>query len=246
MVVAGENYRTLDRIARTNALLKAYNPGREVTQYDTEWGLHTLATQPGKDATDIATNGNIVGALFRAVRLIYYAREDLVRGASAWEMFSHRSETKWNGLALLPPEGDQTSMLYWTHRTFNEHLGDKVVEMSGTAPYYKPTPPSDLRRGVPLPGPLTPALATLSGDGQTLYVTIVNAMWDKAAPPQFNLANFPARAVSGVQLSNDDPNRIGLLKDKSEFVHPFAVALDGAKRRCDIPPHSAVFLTLQR
>ena len=244
LVVAGDNYLLLDQISRWNAALKAYNPGRDVYQWDTEWGLHALG-KDGKTANDINQNGNIVGALYRVVRLIYYTREDIVRGASAWEMFGDRSN-RWNSFALFPASGDKKSMLYWTHQIFNAHLGENVLEMSGTAPFYTPTAPSDRSRGIPLGGPLTPASVTLSADEKTMFVTIANASWDKNVPLELSVANFAAREVSGVRLSNDDVTRPGLLDDKSEFVHDFPVKMDGAKLVATIPAHSAVFLTLKR
>jgi hypothetical protein len=40
------------------------------------------------------------------VRLIYYLREDIVRGASAWEM-SRRPQAPLNSLGLLAPDEDR-------------------------------------------------------------------------------------------------------------------------------------------
>ena len=82
-----ENYRMLDRALRTQALIRAYNHGRDVYQYDTEWGM--ICNAPGgKEADYEGRNANIIGTLHRAVRLIYYAREDILRGASGWQMLN--------------------------------------------------------------------------------------------------------------------------------------------------------------
>ena len=67
-VAAGENYRLLNEMLRMNALLRHYNPGRNVSQYDTEWSLHSNA---GGTVAGTPQNGNIVGALHPAVRMIY-------------------------------------------------------------------------------------------------------------------------------------------------------------------------------
>lgn len=134
-VAGGENYRLLDAMLRMNALLRLYNPGRDVCQYDTEWSLHSNAagTVPGTPQ-----NGNIVGALHRAVRLIYYLREDIVRGASAWEMFSSPAKHRWNSLGLLAPDEDRQAAIYWVHRCVNEYVGEQVLAINGTTPYYRP------------------------------------------------------------------------------------------------------------
>ncbi len=82
-----ENYRMLDRALRIQALLRTYNGGRPVYQYDTEWGM-SCSTPSGKAADYEDRNANIIGAVHRAVRLIYYARENTLRGASGWQMLS--------------------------------------------------------------------------------------------------------------------------------------------------------------
>ena len=65
---------------RIGALLRAYNPNRDVYQYDTEWGM-ICSTPDGKEADYENRNANIIGTMHRAVRLIYYAREGFLRGA---------------------------------------------------------------------------------------------------------------------------------------------------------------------
>lgn len=236
MVTAGENYRILDQMSRFNALLKAYNPGRDVYQYDTEWSLHSSAAG---SVLSTRQNGNIVGAMHRAVRLIYYLREDIVRGASAWEMFSGLGS--WNSLGVLSPDSDKKTMLYWTHRTFNEHLGDWVLDMQGTTPYYQPNPSTN-----GLAGPLTPAIVMLSRDETTITTIVANASWSQSVPCTLHVNNFKVRRASGIKLSHDDPNAPPLLERKEDFVSAFPVALNGSQLTCTIPPHSIVFFTLER
>ncbi|HEX2998806.1 MAG TPA: carbohydrate binding domain-containing protein, partial [Armatimonadota bacterium] len=77
-ITLGENMGKLNSARRLNALLKTYNPGRDVFQYDSEWGLHSMP-KDGKPADLEPRNANIIGTLYRAVRLLYYAREDVVR-----------------------------------------------------------------------------------------------------------------------------------------------------------------------
>jgi hypothetical protein len=240
MVTAGENYRILDQMSRFNALLKAYNPGREVYQYDTEWSLHSSAAG---SVLGTKQNGNIVGSMHRAVRLIYYLREDIVRGASAWEMFSGLGA--WNSLGVLSPDSDKKTMLYWTHRTFNEHLGDHVLDMQGTTPYYQPTASTDRLRP-PLTGPLAPAIVMLSNDERTLTAIIANASWSQSVPCTLRINNFNVRHVSGIKLSHDDPNAPPLLERKEDFVSDFPVKVEASTLNCTLPPHSIAFITLRK
>ena len=242
-IVAGENYRILDRMLRLNALLRAYNPGREVYQYDTEWSLHSMASG---GAGNTVQNGNIVGALHRAVRLIYYLREDIVRGASAWEMFSNAGS--WNALGILPPDGEKRSMLYWMHRTFNEHTGDWVLDMQGTTLYYQPQPGSDPRRA-PLSGPLAPAVVMLSDDEKTMQVIAANASWSRSIPCTLRIRNFHVTSSTGLLLSHSDANGPPLLEKKEEFVTDLPVQADAkadaSTVTCTLPPHSVAFITLK-
>ena len=39
----------------------------------------------GEDADFVMRNGNVVGLVHRAVRMIYYTREGMLKGASSWE-----------------------------------------------------------------------------------------------------------------------------------------------------------------
>ena len=55
----------------------------------------------GKEADYEDRNANIIGTLHRAVRLIYYAREDILRGASGWQMLSRIDAP---GFGILSPE----------------------------------------------------------------------------------------------------------------------------------------------
>lgn len=239
-IAAGENYRILDQMLRTDALIRAYNPGRDVYQYDTEWSLHTLVNGGANKAVQ---NGNIVGVLHRAVRLIYYLREDIVRGASAWEMFS--GNEGWNSLGLLAPQGNGRSMLYWLHRTFNEHTGPTLLKISGTAPYYQPDPKTPAAQTL-LPGPLTPAVATQSADGNTLYLTIANASWTQYFPCTIQLKHFRPQSATATVLSSSDSKASPLLVKKEDFVSDFPVKTTGPSVQYTLPPHCVVFLTLKK
>jgi hypothetical protein len=242
-VAAGENYRLLDEMLRMNALLRRYNPGRDVCQYDTEWSLHSSAagTVPGTPQ-----NGNIVGALHRAVRLIYYLREDIVRGASAWEMFSSPAKSRWNALGLLAPDEDRQAAIYWAHRCVNEHVGEWVVAVDGTTPYYTPPPEAGDASRRPHAGPLVPLVAMRDAGGQSLTVIAANVSFDRTVPCALRLEGFVASSAEGVRLSQEDVRAHPLLERKTDLVTPFSARVEnGTTVRCEIPPKSAVFLRLQ-
>ena len=238
VVALTENFRKLDAVLRLNALIRAYNPEGNVYQYDTEWGMHSGGPN-GERADYVDRNANIFGTLHRAVRLIYYTREDIVRGASSWEMFSRiRSQ----GFGILSPDvPDKRYMIYWLYYYFNRHVGEWVLDMDGTAPYSTPAEPPEAPSG-----PITPALATISEDGKTIYLVIANGSWDQSIPLRVSFRDFEPDGISGTVLSHPDPDGKPLLERKEDFVSELPVTVADQHITCTVPAHSIVFLTVQR
>jgi hypothetical protein len=231
-----ENYRMLDRALRIKALLAAYNGSRPVYQYDTEWGM--ICSAPGGKEADLEDrNANIIGTLHRAVRLIYYARENILRGASGWQMLS---QLDGQGFGILSQEApEKRFMLYWLYYYFNRHVGEWVLQMDGTAPYYHPPQPTG-----EFAGPLTPVLATLSRDGQEIFLITANGSWTRAVPCRAVLRDFRADHGQGTVITNDKLDGKPLLENESEAVSDLPVSVTENAVTCTIPPHSIVFLRL--
>ncbi len=237
-VVVAANHARLDEALRLNALLRAYNPDRQVSIYDTEWGLHSYAADGGKAWAE-PRNANILGTLYRAVRMLYYAREDVVEGAAGWNLFSMSHNPGFLLIASDKPE--QRSMLYWLYHHFSRHIGDHVVAISGQAPYH-PDP-----RDAAAPGfPLTPVLATLSADSSRLFVMVVNGSWEQSVPARLRLTGFTPRACKAVVLRHDDLAAHPLLAHDEEFVGTIPVTITGETLSFDLPSHSIIFLTLTK
>ncbi len=233
-----ENYRILDRALRLNALLRAYNVGREVFQYDTEWGM-ICGTAAGDVADREDRNANILGTVHRAVRLIYYAREGILRGASGWQMFSRLG---LQGFGILSQDAPtQRFLLYWLYYYFNRHLGAWVLGLEGTTPFYSPPQKADREQ---YNGPLAPVLATASEDGSQIYLVIANGSWTRPLPCRAHLLNFRLGRATGVVLTHDDLDGKPLLNRKADAVSELPMLTEGANLQCTIPPHAVIFLTL--
>lgn len=237
IVLAG-NYRVLDEILRVNALLRKYNPEREVYQYDTEWGMHSSGPQ-GERADYVNRNGNIFGMMHRAVRLVHYLREGMLRGASSWEMFTYQRAPGFGFLAQDAPQ--RRSMTYWLYYYFNRHAGRWVLKIDGTAPFYEGT-----TGGKTWQGPLTPIVATLSQDEKQLYLILANGSWDRSVPCRVQLHGFQAGRATGVLLSHPDPDGYPLLERKEDLVREFPLSLKESDLTATLPPHSVAFVTLER
>jgi alpha-L-arabinofuranosidase len=138
---------------------------------------------------------------------------------------------------------DQRFLLYWLYYYFNRHVGARVLAINGTAPYY--APPMDNPLGF-LPGPLTPALATISADGNSVYLVIANASWDRTVPCLMHIRHFAVGSAKGVVLSQNDENAPPLVAAKENVIHDYPAQVDNGVMICQIPPHSVVFVTLRK
>jgi hypothetical protein len=245
--ILGSNFKRLDEALTLNALIEAYNPGREVYQLDTEWGLAPEGVRED-DREGMWVGSNITGSVYRAVRMIYYAREGMVRGASGWEMFSRSHYELFAFLTREAPE--KRYVLYWTYYYFNRHCGPKALDISGTAPFfnagkYDPAKPV-INANSPndYAGPLTPVLATASDDGSEVYLVIANGSWEQDIPAEFTLTGITPASVKGVVLSQDDMKANPLVDKREDVVSDLAVTTDGEKLAFTVPVHSVVFVTV--
>ncbi len=237
-VAITENMRILDHILRINALIRLYNPDREVYQLDTEWGLHASGPE-GQRADYVDRNANIWGVIHRAVRMIYYARGGLLRGASGWQMLSRSSG---QGFAILFSDlPEATSMLYWLYYYVNRHMGPELLAMDGQAPFHKPLQAEDAM----FAGPLTPVLATRNPNDNTIFLIIVNASWTQQFPMRVTLRGCQPKGVTTVLLSDDVLDGKPLLVDKAQFVRSLPVMLDGQTIRAELPPHCVLFVKVE-
>jgi len=235
--VIGNNHERLADALRLKALIRAYNPGRDIFIYDSEWGLHTAT--PGSQAWQVARNSDTVGTLYRAVRLLYYARENVVEGASGWTLFSGSGNPGFLVIAGDKPE--QRSMLSCLYRLFNDRLGDELVAIDGTAPQYRdPARPADAEV------PLTPAMASITKDGGRLEVMVVNGSEMNDVLATIDLPDFAAARCVARLLHATDRDAPPLLVHVKEFVRKIPVTLTAGKATCTLPARSVAFVTFER
>ena len=132
-------------------------------------------------------------------------------------------------------------MNYWLYYYFNRHVGRWVLETDGTAPYHK-----GLVGGRAYEGPLTPAVATLSADGQRIFLMLANGSWTREAPCRIELRGFPSSRAAGVVLSHSDPDGLPFLDRRDDLVSDLPTLLEGRQLSMTIPPHAVAFLTVER
>ncbi|MBI4977078.1 MAG: carbohydrate binding domain-containing protein [Spirochaetes bacterium] len=237
----GENYDIACRIAKWTELIKKYNPGRDAAQYDTEWGLYT-PTKNDEPGEKNPQNANIMGAVFRAARLVYYTGDDIIRGATAWEMFVRKP-----GYGFCTFEAgteEKRTFLYWLYYYYNRSVGDNVLALDGTAPFYTIKKARTKTEGTDITA--TPAIITATADGKRIYAMLVNGMWAKEYPASITVNNFALKTATGILLTHDDTNALPILDRKEDFVKPFAPAVSGNSLTFTLPAHAIVFLKLEQ
>jgi hypothetical protein len=240
-LVLTANYQTLNLALRIGALIRAYNPGKSVYQLDTEWGM--ISNGPGgEDADCVVRNGNIVGVVHRAVRLIYYTREAMLRGASSWQMLVNKDQPGFAFLSQQAP--DQRFLLYWLTYYFSRYVGEWVLPVAGRAPYQSATGRPDNGLPAVAPGPLTPVLATRSADGKTIFLVIANGSWDRSIPLRAQLRGFRAGRADALVLSQPSMDSSALLQQEEDAVRPLDVKVLDGLVTATVPAHSVVFIAV--
>jgi len=231
-VVIASNHARLVEAQTINAILQACNPGRDVRIYDSEWGLHDDSRmRPWVEPR----HGNQLGTLYRAVRMIYYARENVVRGASGWVLFSEAQHPGFLVVARDKPE--KRSMKYWLYHYFNRHLGERVLDLDGTAPCLPPSAGGY---------PLTPMIATISTDGSLVSMILVNGSKDMSYPAAITIVGFNPKHSTATLLRHEDLQADALLVRDADFVHDLPLTVAGERVSFILPAHSVAFITLSQ
>lgn len=231
--VLAENQKVIENIRAVNSLIKRYNGDKNVIQMDTEWGLHCGVPNAGKDYR----NGNIFGTLYRAVRMIYYLREDLLKGATSWSMFTYYGDP---GFSILVPDKPEKGMMYWLYYYFSRYVGSGLPHIvSSGLPEYK-TKYLTVNKIVDL----CPTIITTSEDSKELYIISANGSWAKDIPCTIKTSKFTFNSVEGTFLSSDDKAAHPVVKNKSDFVKSLTVDITKDGIKYVLPKHSVAFLKL--
>lgn len=225
-------------------LLAKYNPGRKIEILDTEWGMHGYNSGGGR-ADDANRNANIAGTLHRAIRMIYYLNEGLVEGASQWGMLSPANAP---GFGIVAINDDRRFLPYYLNYYLSRHVGDDVLSVSGTCPYYE-------KAGVKfdykperydISFPKVPVLVTKSADGKRLYLVAANGTASEGFPCRVDLKGFRAQTTAGRRLFQSSIDAPALVERESDVMTPFPVTVlaDGQSIEFPCAPHSVSFVTL--
>ena len=250
-----ENYKDLTFIAFENDNIN-HRIGRSIPQIDTEWRLYgNSQSDTNRDLNN--KNGNIIGALYNAVRMIYSIRDNFTFGANCWStlgvlpgaLVPGGSDAKYG---VPDPLDGKTSYLYWVYKFFIQYTGEDVVAFGGSAPgftgnaYNNTDDNFDPKPDLVYTGPLTPLMVTKSSDGTKLYITVVNGSGPDSDPIPFSatVSNFTALSQTAYRISDNDYNKTWYQDNNSSFVsNPTVTKIDNVYT-CSLPPMSVTFIVL--
>ena len=236
--ILGKNYWALDRALDINQILNDVPANQNAYQYDSEWApiYHDSSGNVGDFAV---RTGNIYGTLHSAVRLIYYAKGEFVEAASAWTSIGKTPTSMGYGLLpLYDFESDKRTYKFWLYYYFNRHLGDDILELTGTVPYYTP----QLGSLSEFSGPEVPMLITKTSTN--IYIVAVNGSWANDHTATLNLSDFVVGNTAGVRMTNDDIDAHPLIDAKGDVVEYFSVSVSNNVITFPVEKHSVAFVTL--
>jgi hypothetical protein len=247
ITLGGNAWELNSYVLKTRALLEQYNPGRHIEILDTEWGMHGYDHGENVRADDSNRNGNIAGALHRAIRMIYYLNEGLVDAAGQWCILTPVDRP---GFAIVTINDDRQFLLYYLNYYLGRYLGDEVVDVSGTCPYYEQ---SKVASDYAYTGavydvsmPKAPALVTRSKDGKRLYLVVANGTAEESLLCRVELKGFLAGAAEGERLTQASIDAPALVEKESDVVGPLPVKLEngGKALAFEAAAHSVSFISL--
>jgi len=234
-------------VMKTRELLQQYNPGKQIEILDTEWGMHGYNRGDDVRADDSNRNSNIAGTLHRTIRMIYYLNEGLVDGAGQWCILSPADRP---GFSIVSYNDSRQFLLYYLNYYLGRHVGDEVLDVSGTCPYYEKSGVAAdyhwLTETYDVSLPKAPVLATKSADGKHVYIVAANGTADESLPCRVELEGFRAGAVEGMRLTQSSIDSPALVEKESDVIGPLPVTIgrDGETLEFECAPHSVSFITV--
>jgi len=235
-------------VMKTRELLQQYNPGKQIEILDTEWGMHGYNHGGDVRADDSNRNGNIAGTLHRAIRMIYYLNEGLVDAAGQWCILSPVDRP---GFAIVSYNDPRQFLLYYLNYYLGRYVGDEVLDISGTCPYYEQSNiASDYGWNGQAPYdvsmPEAPTLVTRSKDGKRLYVVVANGTGNESLPCRVDLKGFRAGAAEGKRLTQSSIDAPALVEKEGDVMSALPVKLEngGAALTFEAAAHSVSFIAL--
>ncbi len=119
-------WQTFDWTRRDLQSLREANPGKSIPLQVTEWaGVGDTADGKGTDLNSFGTN--IIGALHRAIRQVWYLREDLVQGAMQWQSHAPTASTAGFAFFFWQKDLDARTVVWYLSDLLNNRLGDGVL-----------------------------------------------------------------------------------------------------------------------
>lgn len=246
-IVLTENAISLLKTLSIQTLIEKYDTSQRLFQLVTEWAKNSRTTNE-KRPWFVSQNGNMLGTLHRAVRLIYYLREGMVDGAASWNLFGKykRRGKRADGFHyLFIDKPTASSLLYQMHYLFRKHVGKYIVKFRGKAPFYESRKiDSEL---IDFAMPYTPVIVTTNLTRDSIFIILVNASYNKTFKVNIHFESTTAFKLSGKLLTDSRSNfldRSGLIEDPQNFIKRInVIKIKPNNFAFSIAPHSIAYLT---
>jgi alpha-L-arabinofuranosidase len=150
----------------------------------------------------------------------------------------------------VPLNDERLFTSYYLNYYLGRYVGDEVVEVSGTCPYYEQSNvASDWswngQATYDVSIPEAPALVTRSKDGKRLFLVVANGTAKENLPCHVELKGFRAQAAEGKRLSGS-PEASALVEKESDVISALPVKLSsgGTTLTFEATAHSVSFISL--
>jgi len=226
---------TFDWTRRDLAALRAANGGKRVPLEVTEWaGVGDLKSGVGTDANPSGTN--IIGAIHRAIRQVWYLREDLVEGAMQWQ--SHAPTPSDPGFSFFfwrDFVGART-LVWYLSELLSRHAGDTVLADRVAGPMLE----IGFERL-----PVVHSVCTRDTKTGTLHWVLVNAARQQAVPCTLSVRGRPLSATGMMTTLSQDLTASPVVADAASVETQAVVSFQGGKARVLLPAHSISFVEVR-
>jgi hypothetical protein len=228
-------WETFNWTRRDEADLRAANGGKPIPLNVTEWA-GTGALDSKTQADDNPFGGNIVGALHRAIRQVWYLRENLVESATQWQ--THAPTDRTPGLTFFfwqKPLGGRT-LLWYLSDLLSQHVGDQILADKVQSPM--------LEMGFSRL-PVVHSICTRDSKTKTLHWVLVNAAQGDTISCTLTIKGSRLNARGQVTTLSQGLDDSPVVTDVAALRKEAEVVFVGGKARLALPPHSVSFVEVR-
>jgi alpha-L-arabinofuranosidase len=228
-------WQTFDWTRRDLQSLRDANTGKAIPLQVTEWaGVGDTATGQGTDLNPFGTN--IVGALHRAIRQVWYLRENLVEGAMQWQSHAPSASTAGFAFFFWQKDLDARTPVWYLSDLLNNRLGDEVLADHVGSPLVE----IGFDRL-----PVFHSVCTRDRKTGRLCWVLVNAARDDALKCRLSIRGSRLTARGRVTTLTQPLDASPIITDPTAIESDAAVSFTAGTAQVNLPAHSVSIVEVQ-